>query len=202
MALDEPDRWHRDLLREVPELGEDFGLEQVLDAFEGFAWERVLPAEAEVRRRCVDFAAWGADAAPPSDPLPHSLTLVPEFDEHLERMRSPGRPRGAGELLDGLLVQVPEMRGEWPLLLITERFAHFMWSHVRRDDDADLLRRCFGWVERLAATGDDQAEGLVVVDILETAPGYLHAGRWLGPATRALLEAAGPDIVGGSDLGL
>lgn len=40
MALDEPDRWHRDLLWEVLELGEDFGLELVLGAFGGFAIER------------------------------------------------------------------------------------------------------------------------------------------------------------------
>jgi len=194
MAFDKP-RWHRDLVREVPELGEDFGLEDVLGAFWGFAIERVLAAEAEVRRRCVDFAAWGADAAPPADPLPHSLTLVPEFDEHVDRILSPGRPHGAGELLDELLVQVPEMRREWPLLTITESFADVMWSHVRTGADANLLQRCFGWVERLAATDDPDAHNLVVVDVLEAAPGHTRAGRWLGPATRALLEAADPNMV-------
>lgn len=195
MVLAEADRWHRDLLREVPELGEDFGLEHVLSAFGEFAIERVLPAEAEVRRRCVDFAAWGADAVPPADPLPLSLMLVPEFDEHLERMLLPGRPRAVGDLLDELLVQVPEMREEWPLLPITESFADLMWSHVRRDADPNMLRRCFGWVERLAATDDPDARNLVVVDILEAAPGRTRAGCWLGPATRALLEAADPNML-------
>lgn len=195
MSFEEAHRWHRDLVREVPELGEDFGLERVLDAFVGFAWERVLPAEADVRRRCVEFAAWGADAEAPAEPLPLSLSIVPEFDEHIERMLAPDRPRAPWELVDGMLARVPEMRGEWPLLLIAENFADFMWAHVQADADADLLARCFAWVERLAASGDPDARNIVDVGILEAAPGYTRAGRWLGPATRALLEAADPNMV-------
>lgn len=100
----------------------------------------------------------------------------------MERMLLPSRPRAVGELLD---VAAP---------VITESFAYFMWSHVRRDADADLLRRCFGWVERLAATDDPDARSLVVVDILDAAPGRTRAGRWLGPTTRALFEAADPNV--------
>lgn len=90
-----------------------------------------------------------------------------------------------------MLETVPEFREvyPYPMTIVMDSFADYVSDRARNGTPEHLLRPYFEFVERLAASDDQELHNLVVVDFLEAAPWeLLGVGELLGPATRTLAD--------------
>ena len=91
---------------------------------------------------------------------------------------------------------VPEFRHHYPLTLVMDAFADWVSAGISEGAPDELLDRCFGFVESLAATDSRRLHNLVIVCFIEAAMwGELGAKDRFGPSTKRLILEADPRMI-------
>ncbi len=95
----------------------------------------------------------------------------------------------AREMLTTLRQRLPELESErrWPSSIAIETFADHVSDRARAGATREELETYFAFVEELAASGDPDAENLVIVDFLEAAD---WDADLIGPTTLRLAGEA------------